>query len=95
MSASIERGTLTPICATEDPPPCNIFYLTEYCRFGDKCSFAHDYLLKPEHQEEMRENAKKSACPAMNRGTPTDSCAGEPSPDAFVRTCRRNLHVRR
>lgn len=52
----------------EEPPPCNLFYLTNYCKHNDKCVFAHDYLLKPEHLEEMRENAKKSVCPALNRG---------------------------
>ena len=53
---------------TEDPPPCNLFYLTDYCKHGDQCVFAHDYLLKPENLEEMRENAKKSPCAAINRG---------------------------
>ncbi|EKM59407.1 uncharacterized protein PHACADRAFT_249875 [Phanerochaete carnosa HHB-10118-sp] len=52
----------------QDPPPCNLFYLTDYCKHGDQCVFGHDYLLKPEHLEEMRENAKKSACAAINRG---------------------------
>ncbi|GJE84486.1 hypothetical protein PsYK624_005620 [Phanerochaete sordida] len=52
----------------QDPPPCNLFYLTDYCRHAEACVFGHDYLLRPEDLEEMRENAKKSACAAINRG---------------------------
>ncbi|CAL1701466.1 unnamed protein product [Somion occarium] len=52
----------------QEPPPCNVFYLTGGCKFGASCTFAHDYLLTAEHIETMRDNAKKSPCATLNRG---------------------------
>ncbi|KAJ3550976.1 hypothetical protein NM688_g4956 [Phlebia brevispora] len=51
----------------QNPPPCNLFYLTTNCRAGANCVFAHDYILTAENYEEMRQNAKKSPCAAANR----------------------------
>ncbi|THH33656.1 hypothetical protein EUX98_g529 [Antrodiella citrinella] len=53
----------------QEPPPCNIFYLTNgQCKFGDKCAFAHDYLLNSDNIDAMRDLAKKSPCAAVNKG---------------------------
>lgn len=51
------------------PPPCNFFYLA-HCRHGDKCRYAHDYILSPEHLDELRKNAKKWPCPELNINRP-------------------------
>ncbi|TFK55823.1 hypothetical protein OE88DRAFT_1731464 [Heliocybe sulcata] len=48
------------------PPPCTLFYLAS-CKYGADCIYAHDYLLDDEHYATMRQNAKKSPCPAANR----------------------------
>lgn len=48
------------------PPPCTLFYLTN-CKHGADCKYAHDYILEPEHFAEIRLNAKKSPCPAINK----------------------------
>ncbi|KAI0080636.1 hypothetical protein K474DRAFT_149240 [Panus rudis PR-1116 ss-1] len=58
----------TKSLSKQDPPPCNVFYLTQGCKHGSTCVFAHNYLMKPEYMEEMRENAKKSPCASLNRG---------------------------
>ncbi|GJE86088.1 CCCH-type zinc finger protein [Phanerochaete sordida] len=51
------------------PPPCNFFYLAN-CKHGDKCRYAHDYIVTPEHIAELRKNAKKWPCPELNRNHP-------------------------
>ncbi|KZT20790.1 hypothetical protein NEOLEDRAFT_1182263 [Neolentinus lepideus HHB14362 ss-1] len=49
-----------------DPPPCTLFYLAS-CKYGASCIYAHDYALDEEHYAAMRQNAKKSPCPAANK----------------------------
>ncbi|KIM81183.1 hypothetical protein PILCRDRAFT_821629 [Piloderma croceum F 1598] len=49
-----------------NPPPCTLHYLA-HCKFGAGCKYGHNYLLEPEHYDTIRENAKKSPCPAVNR----------------------------
>ncbi|KAF8579325.1 hypothetical protein K439DRAFT_1416318 [Ramaria rubella] len=59
------------------PPPCNLFYLSKCAKGGD-CKYSHDYILEAEHYEMLRENAKKSPCPAVNIDSPCpfgDHCA--------------------
>jgi hypothetical protein len=51
----------------DKPPPCTLFYLSS-CKHGPDCKYAHDYILEAEHYEEMRLNAKKAPCPALNKG---------------------------
>ncbi|EKM61021.1 uncharacterized protein PHACADRAFT_168384 [Phanerochaete carnosa HHB-10118-sp] len=51
------------------PPPCNFFYLM-HCKHGNKCRYAHDYILDEKHVMELRENAKKWPCPDLNRDKP-------------------------
>ena len=51
----------------DKPPPCTLFYLS-MCKHGVDCKYAHDYILEAEHYEEMRLNAKKAPCPALNKG---------------------------
>ncbi|KIJ68416.1 hypothetical protein HYDPIDRAFT_24698 [Hydnomerulius pinastri MD-312] len=50
----------------QSPRPCTFFYLSK-CKQGDKCSYGHNYYLTPENLAELRENAKKSPCPNINR----------------------------
>nr|GAT54009.1 predicted protein [Mycena chlorophos] len=53
----------------QSPAPCNHFYLTNAgCSYGATCNYGHDYLLKPEHLEEIRANAKQGVCPALAKG---------------------------
>ncbi|KAG6832931.1 hypothetical protein H0H92_004815 [Tricholoma furcatifolium] len=49
------------------PPPCTLFYLAN-CKHGADCKYSHDYLLEEEHFKEIRLNAKKAPCPAINKG---------------------------
>ncbi|KAG6903385.1 hypothetical protein C0995_013138 [Termitomyces sp. Mi166 len=49
------------------PPPCTLFYLAN-CKHGADCKYGHDYLLEAEHFNEIRLNAKKAPCPAINKG---------------------------
>jgi len=49
-----------------EPPPCTLHYLA-HCKFGASCKYGHDYLLEPEHYNIIREGAKKSPCPAINK----------------------------
>ncbi|KAF9008910.1 hypothetical protein BDQ17DRAFT_85906 [Cyathus striatus] len=49
------------------PPPCTLYYLAS-CKHGATCKYGHDYILKPEHCEQIRKNAKRSPCPAANKG---------------------------
>jgi len=51
----------------DKPPPCTLFYLS-ICKFGAECQYGHDYLLNEDSLEEIKQNAKKSPCPAINRG---------------------------
>ena len=51
----------------DNPPPCTLFYLSN-CKHGAECKYAHDYILEPEHFQEIRLNAKKSPCPSRNKG---------------------------
>ncbi|GLB33667.1 putative zinc finger protein [Lyophyllum shimeji] len=51
------------------PPPCTLFYLAN-CKHGADCKYGHDYLLDAEHFAEIRMNAKKAPCPAINKGEP-------------------------
>ncbi|KAJ7706142.1 hypothetical protein B0H17DRAFT_1035886 [Mycena rosella] len=50
----------------QKPPPCTFFYLS-ICRQGAQCTYGHDYILTPPNYAELRENAKKSPCPLINR----------------------------
>ncbi|KAF8239047.1 hypothetical protein L208DRAFT_1429576 [Tricholoma matsutake] len=52
-----------------NPPPCTLFYLAN-CKVGANCRYGHDYILKPEHFDELRDNAKKVPCVAVNKGEP-------------------------
>ncbi|KAH7887873.1 hypothetical protein F5I97DRAFT_1863705 [Phlebopus sp. FC_14] len=52
----------------QNPAPCTLFYLTDSCRHGSDCKYAHDYLLEAEHYQELRENAKKTPCKVTNDG---------------------------
>ena len=52
---------------TEKPPPCNFFYLAR-CNNGDHCKYEHNYPLTPDQVAELRVNAKKWPCPAINNG---------------------------
>jgi hypothetical protein len=52
---------------TDKPPPCTLFYLSN-CKHGAECKYGHDYLLEPEHYNEIRQSAKKSPCPSRNKG---------------------------
>ncbi|KAF9057720.1 hypothetical protein BJ165DRAFT_69378 [Panaeolus papilionaceus] len=67
------------------PPPCTLYYLST-CKHGDECKYAHDYDLRAEHYEEIRVNAKKSPCPAKNKGDVCtwgeDCCYGHQCPMA-------------
>ncbi|KAF8076247.1 hypothetical protein FPV67DRAFT_405557 [Lyophyllum atratum] len=49
------------------PPPCTLFYLAN-CKHGAECKYGHDYLLEADHFAEIRVNAKKAPCPAINKG---------------------------
>ncbi|KAJ3575153.1 hypothetical protein NP233_g1285 [Leucocoprinus birnbaumii] len=51
----------------QKPPPCTAFYLMKGCKHGNDCIYAHDYVLVPEHYAEIKANAKKAPCPAMNK----------------------------
>ncbi|TEB35594.1 hypothetical protein FA13DRAFT_1728438 [Coprinellus micaceus] len=48
------------------PPPCTKFYLTDFCKFGGECTYSHDYVLQIDQFEEIKENAKKTPCMAIN-----------------------------
>ncbi|THV07766.1 hypothetical protein K435DRAFT_642543, partial [Dendrothele bispora CBS 962.96] len=50
------------------PAPCNLFYLVKNCKNGLQCKFGHDYELTEKQIDEMKKNAKRSPCPAVNRG---------------------------
>ncbi|KAJ7254077.1 hypothetical protein B0H12DRAFT_570449 [Mycena haematopus] len=54
----------------QTPPPCTFYYLA-VCKQGAKCTYGHDYILTPTNYTELRENAKKSPCPMVNR---RDNC---------------------
>ncbi|KAH9944404.1 uncharacterized protein BXZ73DRAFT_40022 [Epithele typhae] len=49
------------------PPPCNFFYLAR-CNNGEHCKYEHNYPLTPDQVGELRVNAKKWPCPAVNNG---------------------------
>ncbi|KAI0361652.1 hypothetical protein OH77DRAFT_1508535 [Trametes cingulata] len=51
----------------QKPPPCNFHYLAR-CNNGDHCKYEHHYPLTPEQIAELRINAKKWPCPAVNNG---------------------------
>ncbi|KAF9451615.1 hypothetical protein P691DRAFT_698817 [Macrolepiota fuliginosa MF-IS2] len=53
--------------AKHNPPPCTRFYLARHCKYGTTCKYGHDYILEPEHYAEMKANAKKAPCPAVNK----------------------------
>ncbi|TBU48361.1 hypothetical protein BD309DRAFT_987411 [Dichomitus squalens] len=55
------------IHVTEKPPPCNFFYLAR-CSNGDNCKYEHSYPLTLDQVAELRVNAKKWPCPAINNG---------------------------
>jgi len=61
----------------QKPPPCTLFYLADNCKHGSDCRYAHNYILEAEHYDEMKLNARKSPCPAVNKNeicTWGDSC---------------------
>ncbi|TFK89773.1 hypothetical protein K466DRAFT_574615 [Polyporus arcularius HHB13444] len=51
----------------QKPPPCNFFYLAR-CNNGDHCKYEHNYPLTPDQVAELRTNAKRWPCPAVNNG---------------------------
>ncbi|KAI0639377.1 hypothetical protein C8Q77DRAFT_1044898 [Trametes polyzona] len=51
----------------QKPPPCNFHYLAK-CNNGDHCKYEHYYPLTPEQIDELRVNAKRWPCPAVNNG---------------------------
>ncbi|KAI9063042.1 hypothetical protein FKP32DRAFT_1686352 [Trametes sanguinea] len=51
----------------QKPPPCNFHYLAK-CHNGDRCRYEHHYILTPEQITELRVNAKRWPCPAINNG---------------------------
>ncbi|KAI0801289.1 hypothetical protein C8Q74DRAFT_1454658 [Fomes fomentarius] len=51
----------------QKPPPCNFFYLAR-CNNGDHCKYEHNYPLTQDQVAELRVNAKKWPCPAINNG---------------------------
>lgn len=53
---------------TDKPPPCNFYYLSD-CKHGLKCRYGHNYILLPEHLEELRLNSKKWPCPYLNKSS--------------------------
>ncbi|KAI0669923.1 hypothetical protein C8Q78DRAFT_976572 [Trametes maxima] len=60
----------------QKPPPCNFHYLAK-CNNGDHCKYEHYYPLTTAQVAELRMNAKKWPCPAVNNGnrcTLGDSC---------------------
>ncbi|KAL7285296.1 hypothetical protein ACG7TL_000391 [Trametes sanguinea] len=60
----------------QKPPPCNFHYLAK-CHNGDRCRYEHHYILTPEQVTELRVNAKRWPCPAINNGhqcTLGDNC---------------------
>ncbi|KAF9534146.1 hypothetical protein CPB83DRAFT_803828 [Crepidotus variabilis] len=67
--AGVRSRRLTPNLplSKHNPPPCTLFYLSN-CKHGSECKYAHDYILQPEHFQEIRVNAKKSPCPSRNKG---------------------------
>ncbi|KAJ7110185.1 hypothetical protein C8R44DRAFT_801590 [Mycena epipterygia] len=82
----------------QTPPPCTFYYLS-VCKQGPgKCTYGHDYILTPTNYTELRENAKKSPCPLINRNKvcPSgDNCCsghvcprGENCPFLKRRTCK-------
>ncbi|KAH9849783.1 hypothetical protein C2E23DRAFT_736548 [Lenzites betulinus] len=75
-SASSSKGTAAKVPRPLDPtqplhrqkpPPCNFHYLAR-CTNGDHCRYEHNYPLTPEQVTELRVNAKKWPCPAVNNG---------------------------
>ncbi|KAJ6575150.1 hypothetical protein B0H19DRAFT_1127403 [Mycena capillaripes] len=54
----------------QTPPPCTFYYLA-VCKQGVKCTYGHDYILTPANYTDLRENAKKSPCPLVNRSSGT------------------------
>lgn len=57
-------NVLIDVWVTENPPPCNLFYLQDNCK-RTSCPYSHSYILQEDDYEELRVNAKKSACPLM------------------------------
>ncbi|KAJ3488739.1 hypothetical protein NLI96_g2613 [Meripilus lineatus] len=52
----------------QNPPPCNMFYLTSRCKYGDSCNFCHAYVMNSEQIETLRVSVKKTPCATVNRG---------------------------
>ncbi|KAG6854998.1 hypothetical protein C0991_005927 [Blastosporella zonata] len=62
--------------ASDDPPERSIptFRGSRHVNpnvHGAECKYGHDYLLEAEHFNEIRTNAKKAPCPAMNKDLST------------------------
>ena len=68
-----DMSVLSTHMPIEKPPPCNFFYLAR-CNNGDHCKYEHNYPLTPEQVGELRVNAKKWPCPAINNGMCLGPC---------------------
>ncbi|KAJ7900387.1 hypothetical protein B0H14DRAFT_2673471 [Mycena olivaceomarginata] len=86
------------------PPPCTFFYLA-VCKQGVKCTYGHGYTLTPANYTDLREHAKKSPCPMINRNKVCPSgdscCSGHFCPRGEncnllkrVRSCLDSMHTK-
>lgn len=64
---SIHSDLIFLAAIIEKPPPCTVHYLSNNCKFGAQCRYGHDYVLEPKHHAEIKANAKKMPCPAVNK----------------------------
>ncbi|KAJ7181694.1 hypothetical protein C8R43DRAFT_969999 [Mycena crocata] len=78
----------------QTPPPCTFYYLSA-CRQGSKCTYGHNYILSPTNYTELRENAKKSPCPMINRNKPCPSGDDCPSGHVCPRGGNCSFHKRK
>ncbi|KAJ7361717.1 hypothetical protein DFH08DRAFT_1033393, partial [Mycena albidolilacea] len=62
----LEPGVVSLQLPDYTPPPCTFFYLA-VCKQGVKCTYGHGYTLTPANYTDLREHAKKSPCPMINR----------------------------
>ncbi|RPD67017.1 hypothetical protein L227DRAFT_11412 [Lentinus tigrinus ALCF2SS1-6] len=58
---------IRPTPSSENPPPCNEYYLME-CSKGANCKYSHEWLLNSEQLETLARNAKKAPCNYLKNG---------------------------
>ena len=59
--------------ASDTPPPCTLHYLLDICPYGAACRFGHNYILKPEHYDDLLATTKAAPCLAVKKGTLSDT----------------------